>query len=225
MKVWLAAVLLLLTVPALAEDVASNARGDLENATCDYPAAALAAKVQGFTTVSYTGRANGSIGNVKIIFSSGNNDLDKAAVDCVSHWHFNPATALGALERGQHRNTVRWMIPGTAGAKAYGRRIGIAHFCGPDYPAAAKAAHATGTTSVHFFITAEGKVRDPGIETSSGNTDLDAAALECVKYWRYRPAVKDNLPIEAPWKANIQWSLPEPETPAPATPPATPPKP
>ena len=74
---YLLAAMLLLTAPALADDP----NIDFTRGTCPYPATALAAKAEGATTVSYTGRADGMVDNVVVTESSGNADLDKAAVD------------------------------------------------------------------------------------------------------------------------------------------------
>ena len=85
MKFTSAVAVLLLTAPALA-DVASSS--GLANTTCEYPAAA--ARAQGDTLVRFTPMADGTLQSVTILKSSGNADLDNAAVACAAHWHFDP---------------------------------------------------------------------------------------------------------------------------------------
>ncbi len=90
--------------------------------------------------------------------------------------------------------------------------IGRPHTCSQNYPLAALAAHAEGTTRVGFDVTVEGTIKDPKIEQSSGNKDLDDAALHCVGFWRYKPAMQDSKPVEAAWQANVVWKIAPPLT-------------
>ena len=85
--------------------------------------------------------------------------------------------------------------------------IGRPHYCAMYYPPAALKAHAEGTTLLEFVVTVEGGVRDIKVSNSSGNKDLDDAAVNCASRWRYKPATKDNVPIEMPWKANVVWKI------------------
>jgi TonB family protein len=87
--------------------------------------------------------------------------------------------------------------------------IGRPHVCMNNYPAAAILAHAEGTTQLSFTITTEGTVKDIKLATSSGNTDLDEAAVKCAADWQYRPGLKDGKPVEKPWKVNIAWKIPD----------------
>ena len=84
---------------------------------------------------------------------------------------------------------------------------GQPHVCTPYYPEAAVRAGAQGTTTTSFTVTAEGRVVDPSIRTSSGNADLDAAALTCVGTWTYKPATAHGIAITMPWVAAVQWKL------------------
>lgn len=194
---------------AFAADGAPSAAGDLSDATCAYPEVALKAKASGATLLSYFGNANGSLGDVAVLHSSGNADLDAAAVACVKGWHFDPASKMAKFNLGQQRVNIGWALPKDPAGKAVGRRVGIAHSCREYYPEDAIKAGIGGLTQVRFFITTEGKVRDPAITVSSGNASLDEASLTCVKHWRYRPALKNKEPVEVPWKALIRWSAPD----------------
>lgn len=84
---------------------------------------------------------------------------------------------------------------------------GQPHVCTPYYPEAAVKAGTQGTTIMAFTITAQGRVIGPSIRTSSGNADLDAAALDCVSSWTYKPAAKNGVAVETPWTAAVQWKL------------------
>ena len=67
-------------------------------------------------------------------------------------------------------------------------KIALPHNCVNYYPEAAVRANAEGTAIVAFTIGADGFVKEPKIEKSSGNADLDAASLQCVTGWQYIPA-------------------------------------
>lgn len=85
---------------------------------------------------------------------------------------------------------------------------GAPHICSQMYPDAARKVNAQGTTQLSFKIEADGSVKDPAVVDSSGNADLDWAAVSCVGGWRYKPAMVDGTPTEVPWQAKVQWISP-----------------
>ena len=85
------------------------------------------------------------------------------------------------------------------------RAVGDPHVCVKYYHAWMAKDRLTGTTTVAFTVTADGATKDITIATSSGNHNLDAAAIECVATWRYAPETKDGAPVDAPWRANVVW--------------------
>jgi periplasmic protein TonB len=68
----------------------------------------------------------------------------------------------------------------------------------PNYPAASRRQGETGRVIVRCFVTADGKVDTLELRTSSGFERLDAAALQAVKSWRFKPGSKGGAP-EAMW--------------------------
>jgi TonB family protein len=79
--------------------------------------------------------------------------------------------------------------------------------CFQDYPAAAKATHATGTAVIAYTVTAAGAVDAVHVEQSSGNPVLDQSAVACAAQWQYRPATQNGTPVAAPWKLQVHWSI------------------
>ena len=76
------------------------------------------------------------------------------------------------------------------------------------YSSKAIAMRAQGTTRLAFTIGVDGIPRDISVDSSSGNADLDDAALTCIaKDWRYIPATQDGEPVAVPWKASVTWAL------------------
>jgi len=86
-------------------------------------------------------------------------------------------------------------------------KIALPHNCVNYYPEAAVRANAEGTAIVAFTIGADGFVKEPKIEKSSGNADLDAASLQCVAGWQYIPARRGGAAVDAPWKTMVQWKM------------------
>jgi protein TonB len=81
---------------------------------------------------------------------------------------------------------------------------------GPDcsYPAAEHKAGIEGTVVLEITVGADGSVRDAQVIQSSGNGELDRVAAVCAKAkWRYKPAMKDGVPVEAHIQARVVWKL------------------
>lgn len=57
----------------------------------DYPEAARRAGIQGIALLNLEVLADGTVGTILVQESAGNGDLDRAAVDAVKKWHFEPA--------------------------------------------------------------------------------------------------------------------------------------
>jgi TonB family protein len=110
----------------------------------------------------------------------------------------------------KHLAVLFAVLPGGALADAAPEKpsaAGQPHVCTPYYPQAAVKAGAEGVTTTSFTITAQGRVVNPSIRTSSGNADLDAASLTCVSTWTYKPATMNGVAVETPWLASVQWKL------------------
>jgi len=67
----------------------------------------------------------------------------------------------------------------------------------PRYPLAARRAGEQGTVTLRVLVTREGLPARVDLETSSGSTHLDNAALETVKTWRFTPARQGAEPVES----------------------------
>lgn len=58
----------------------------------------------------------------------------------------------------------------------------------PRYPASARRSGIQGTTVLRVFVARDGRVTDVGIEKTAGHPDLDEAAADAVRRWRFDPA-------------------------------------
>jgi protein TonB len=65
----------------------------------------------------------------------------------------------------------------------------------PRYPEAAKRRGIEGTTLLKIHVSARGLVEDVLVERSAGHQELDLAAAEAVKRWRFEPAKRGTQPV------------------------------
>lgn len=78
----------------------------------------------------------------------------------------------------------------------------------PFYPAAlARGARPEGTVTLRMYVAESGQVAQTKVQKSSGSADLDKAALEFVKAFKFSPYVVNSKPVAwffdyvAPYKA------------------------
>jgi protein TonB len=79
--------------------------------------------------------------------------------------------------------------------------------CRDDYPFFARVLDQEGTTELSFTVAADGTLNGIKVSKSSGYDGLDDAAKDCVRKWRYRPAIKDNENVDAPMTVKVTWNL------------------
>ena len=79
--------------------------------------------------------------------------------------------------------------------------------CRDNYPFFARMLGHEGVTELAFTVAADGQVSGITIAKSSGYDGLDGAAKDCVRKWHYRPALKDNVLVDAPMTVKVNWSL------------------
>jgi periplasmic protein TonB len=58
----------------------------------------------------------------------------------------------------------------------------------PSYPSSARRLGIQGMTTLRVYVAADGRVTEVLIQESAGHSDLDNAAAEAVKRWRFEPA-------------------------------------
>jgi protein TonB len=65
----------------------------------------------------------------------------------------------------------------------------------PAYPSNARRLGIQGTTLLSVFVAADGRVGDVVVKQSAGHPDLDQAAADAVKRWRFEPARRGDEPV------------------------------
>jgi len=87
--------------------------------------------------------------------------------------------------------------------------IGAAHVCDKRkyYPDMSIRLGEQGSTLLSFSINADGTTSDFHVDSSSGSDRLDAATIQCVSTWHYKPAIQNGQPVKVPWQTKMVWKL------------------
>jgi protein TonB len=77
----------------------------------------------------------------------------------------------------------------------------------PRYPESARRQGITGTTLLLFEVLENGRVGDVQVERSAGHPDLDLAAVEAIKKWRFEPARRGSRPVAVWLRMPVKFVL------------------
>lgn len=82
----------------------------LESCRDEYPFWARIFEREGVTELSFTVLADGTVSDVKVAKSSGYEELDDAAQDCVKKWHYRPGIKDSQLVDTPLNVSVAWKL-------------------------------------------------------------------------------------------------------------------
>ncbi|MGY0650357.1 energy transducer TonB [Luteimonas sp. A537] len=77
----------------------------------------------------------------------------------------------------------------------------------PRYPPEAARAGIGGVVMLLIDLDASGNVTHISIERSSHDRNLDRAAIEAVRHWRFNPAIEDGVPVAARVRVPVKFRL------------------
>lgn len=77
----------------------------------------------------------------------------------------------------------------------------------PNYPSISRRLGEEGLVLLQVQVTADGTADSVELQTGSGSTRLDEAALEAVKKWRFTPAKRGDQPVSASVVVPVRFSL------------------
>lgn len=77
----------------------------------------------------------------------------------------------------------------------------------PDYPRAALRSSASGTVLLRVDVAADGRAVNVAVSRGSGNRDLDRAAVNAVRRWRFEPARRNGEPVMGTLDIPIEFKL------------------
>ena len=103
------------------------------------------------------------------------------------------APTAGARSSSEREVTVA-AIPSDGITQRAIPRGGYQYF--PPYPSAARRLGVQGTTILHVLVANTGLVAQVVVKQSAGHPDLDQAATDAVRRWRFEPARRGTEPVE-----------------------------
>jgi|GEM_PF-324364 len=176
-----------------------------------YPEVIHKAGIEGLTIVQVKVEENGDLSAVSVNRSSGNDELDAAALAAVKNSRFKPAL------QNDKPVSVYISIPIQFRLKEKSDGQGAPSLQTPEfvpydeppspiggfkaiqenliYPEKAKQAGIEGTTVIQARVDEKGDIEKAVVLQSSGNDELDAAAIEALKKTKFKPAVFDKKPV------------------------------
>jgi len=77
----------------------------------------------------------------------------------------------------------------------------------PEYPPQAFRNHEQGTVLVRVNVDANGMATDPQVVNRSGSRELDSAAMDAVRKWQFKPALKDGKAIASTVDVPVEFKL------------------
>ena len=77
----------------------------------------------------------------------------------------------------------------------------------PSYPSSARRLGAQGTTMLRVHVLDDGRVGDVDIEESAGHRDLDQAAADAVRRWRFEPARRGDEAVAMWVRVPVEFRL------------------
>ncbi len=202
-----------------------------------YPELQRRAGVQGTTIVRIVVSAEGEVTDAEVARSSGNDGLDRAAVEAVEGLRFVPGRQDGQAVRVRYMVPVAFRLPadaasrpapaGRVGAGAPVRRsvpdpddpdvfgvaevqpelIGGAAAIQPEYPLLAREAGIEGRVIVQFIVDEQGRVQD-AVVVRSPHDMLSEAALATVRELRFTPGQNAGQPVRVRFALPITFRLP-----------------
>ena len=77
----------------------------------------------------------------------------------------------------------------------------------PRYPRTARRRGISGTVTIEFSVDSEGNVKDAQVVSNDAHETLADAAIEAVRQWRFRPAVRDGKPVAVRLRQPVRFTL------------------
>lgn len=201
-----------------------------------YPAAELAAKVEGVVYVQLRVGVDGTPSAVAAarVEPHAAPGLAAAAVEGVRQWRFNPAQAAGKAVASDEvvpvvftlrpdskvsasagtLDTIRVSPPHEATAASADRPptedLAFRRMHPPVYPPEAVRNHVTGKLTFKVHVDEHGTPQSAAVETSDppeAEQALAQASIEAIMQWRFNPAVKDGKPGDGYALIPIEFAL------------------
>jgi protein TonB len=171
----------------------------------EYPVAALTARQQGVVILEATIGTDGKVSDVRVLRPIPG--LDKAAVDAVRQWEYEPTIVdevlvpviISVAVEFKLTNPPPVRVGGTIATPAQTKRVD------PPYPPQAQAAGVQGIVIMEAIVGVDGKVTDVRVLRSIPL--LDQAAMDAVRQWEYAPTVVNGVTVPVVMTVTLNFAL------------------
>ena len=188
-----------------------------------YPFELRRAGISGSALVDFVVDVDGSVVNA-IVIKADDLRLADAARYSVQHWKFRPAEIDGKPVRCHMQVPIVFTLNDTEVAEppAEPRQLApdatlyepsqldqkpIPQYRRPPvYPVAMREAGIGGEVAVDFVVTSDGRTANVHPARATAQPFADAA-VACVEYWRFRPGMKDGVPVNCHMQVPIVFTL------------------
>jgi len=181
----------------------------------DYPPELLQQKIEGEVAIEFVVTVEGHVAATKIV-SSTDGRFEASARACVEAWTFEPAVSGGRKHESGLSVTVVFRM---ADAKARQQplnppimpqalpvtRASVKQYAAPDYPADFARRQLTGTVTVRFTVTPEGKASRARVLAAT-SPELIRPALDALARSEFNPAKQGEARREADLVAPFEFS-------------------
>lgn len=157
----------------------------------DYPLEVAALGIEGVVEVGLEVDPQGNPRKLRVI-NSDHALLNKAALDAVAKWTFDPIRLGSLVLASDYTTQVKFSLSRREQREALARLpqkspLRVFYQVPPEYPLAAEKLTLDGEVVVEFTVTEAGVVRDPRVVKSS-HTVFNGAALAAIRQWAFIPA-------------------------------------
>ena len=172
---------------------------------------------KGKLAIEFAVRKDGNIAGMKLVASSGDRELDRAAWGGITA--SNPFPSLPGEFKGQYL-TLRFRFyynPDAADLKDANssplapvivRAAPMTHTSDsnpPKYPKKARKSKVEGTVQLEVVVGTDGKIKD--LRVLEGDPTLADASVQAIRKWRFYPAREDGRPIEDRARIRVDFRL------------------
>jgi protein TonB len=112
-----------------------------------------------------------------------------------------------SIVQSQPRSSSVASVPGGDGGVTRVARPTGGYQVRPAYPSTARRLGVQGTTLLRVHVLDDGRVGEVDVEESAGHPDLDRAAAEAVRRWRFEPARRGEQPVAMWVRLPVEFRL------------------
>jgi TonB family protein len=190
-----------------------------------YPLDAKAARIQGVVTLRAVVSKQGDVKSLVVV--SGPPELTTSALDAVKQWKYKPYLLNGQPTEVETTINVNYSLGESASAMPPPQETAaeaappattmsdgatppkLIYSVEPEYTPEAKAAKKMGTVLVNLIVDAQGEPENVHVVRGLGKdgNGLDAKAVEAVRRYRFKPAMRDDQPVATSINVEVNFRI------------------